>query len=178
MNEVIRPVLGRDVYVAPTSYVGGNLFIGDESTVMHFAVIRADIAPIRIGARVNVQDGAVLHTLHDIPLEIGDDVGIGHCAVVHCRRVGPHSLIGIGAIVLDDCEIGSDCIIAAGSVLPPNTHVPDGKVVMGVPGRIVRDVTGRDLSTIDEVVESYRTLGREHTLGRFPNIAPPQPNTK
>jgi carbonic anhydrase/acetyltransferase-like protein (isoleucine patch superfamily) len=171
MNKISRPVLGRDVYIAPTSYVSGDLTIGDETTIMPLAVVRGDIAPIRIGARVNVQDGAILHTLYDVPLEIGDDVGIGHRAVVHCRRVGPHALIGIGAIVLDDCEIGTDCIVGAGAVLPPRTFIPDGKVVMGLPGKIVRDVTQRDLETIDEVIESYRQIGRMHAAGGFPNIA-------
>ena len=171
MNEIIRPVLGRDVYIAPTSYVGGDVVIGDYSTVMHHVMIRGDIAPIRIGARVNVQDGAIVHTPHGTPLDIGDDVGIGHRAIVHCRRVGPRSLIGMGAILLDDCEIGSRCLIAAGTLLPPETIIPDGSVVMGVPGKIVREVTDRDLKAIDHVVQSYLELGRLHAAGRFPNIA-------
>jgi len=171
MNEIIRPVLGRDVYIAPTSYVGGDVVIGDYSTVMHHVMIRGDIAPIRIGARVNVQDGAIVHTPHGAPLDIGDDVGIGHRAIVHCRRVGPRTLIGMGAILLDDCEIGSRCLIAAGTLLPPETIIPDGSVVMGVPGKIVREVTDRDLRAIDHVVQSYLELGRLHAAGRFPNIA-------
>ncbi len=162
--------LGRNVYIAPTSYVAGDVVLGDECTVMHHVTIRGDIAPIRIGRRVNVQDGVVIHTPHGVPLEIGDEVGIGHRAVVHCRRVAEQTLIGIGAIVLDDCEIGSRCIIAAGAVLAPGTVVPDGKMVMGVPGRIVRDVTERDFETIMHVVESYVRLGRRHASGEFPNI--------
>jgi len=158
------------VYIAATSYVAGDVVIGDDATVMHHVVIRGDIAPIRIGARVNVQDGTVLHTPRDIPLDISDDVGIGHRAVVHCRRVGSRTLIGIGAILLDECEIGSRCIIAAGCVLAPRTKVPDGKLVMGVPGKVVRDITEIDLRTIDHVVESYIELGRFHAQGAFPNI--------
>lgn len=170
MNEILRPVLGRDVYIAPTSYVGGDVVIGAQSTVMHHVMIRGDIAPIRIGARVNVQDGVILHTPHGTPLDIADDVGIGHRAIVHCRRIGSRTLIGIGAILLDDCEIGSRCIIAAGTVLTPKTIVPDGSVVMGIPGKIVRGVTDRDLRSIDHVVQSYLELGRLHAAGRFPNI--------
>ena len=172
MNEIPRPVLGRDVYIAPTSYVGGDVVIGDQSTVMHHVMIRGDIAPIRVGARVNVQDGAVLHTPRGTPLDIADDVGIGHRAIVHCRRIGPRTLIGMGAILLDDCEIGSHCIIAAGTVLSPKTIVADGSVVMGIPGKIVRGVTDRDLQSIDHVVQSYLELGRLHAAGRFPNITP------
>lgn len=169
MTQHVR--LGRDVYIAPTSYVAGDLVIGDECTIMHHVMIRADIAPIRIGARVNIQDGSVVHTQTGVPLDIGDDVGVGHRAIVHCRRVGPRTLIGMGSILLDGCEIGSRCIIGAGSVLAPGTIIPDGKVVMGVPARIVRDVSDRDLVAIDHVVQSYLTLGRRHAAGEFPNIA-------
>jgi len=145
--------------------------IGDQSTVMHHVMIRGDIAPIRIGARVNVQDGSILHTPRGVPLDIADDVGIGHRAIVHCRRIGPRTLIGMGSILLDDCEIGECCVIAAGTVLSPKTIVPDGSVVMGIPGKIVRDVSDRDLQIIDHVVQSYLQLGRLHAQGCFPNIA-------
>lgn len=167
----MTPRLGKHVYVAPTSYVGGDVVFGDECTIMHHVTVRADIAPIRIGRRVNLQDGTVVHTPHGTPLDIADDVGVGHRAVIHCRRVGTRSLIGIGAILLDDCEIGSRCVVAAGTVLAPRTVIPDGSVVMGVPGRVVREVSERDMAIIDHVVESYVRLGREHADGAFPNIA-------
>ncbi len=165
------PRLGKDVFVAPTAYVGGDVVLGDEVTVMHHVVIRGDIAPIRIGHRVNVQDGTILHTPHGKALEIGDDVGIGHRAVVHCARIGPRTLVGIGSILLDECRIGSRCIVAAGSVLPPGTVVPDDTVVMGVPAKPVRKVTQDDLAAIDHVVSSYLKLGRQHAAGWFQNIA-------
>lgn len=176
MDELIEPTLGRDVFIAPHAYVGGDVSLGDNTTVMYNVVIRGDIAPIRIGARVNIQDGTVVHTKHSVPLDIADEVGIGHMAVVHCRRIGPRSLIGIGAIVLDDCEIGADCVIAAGTVLPPGTRVPDGSMVMGVPGRVVRPVNEADRAMIDHVVRSYQKLGPLHAAGRFPNIAPQRAN--
>lgn len=165
------PQLGEDVYIAPTAYVAGDLVLGNQVTVMHQVTIRADIAPIRIGDQVNIQDGTVVHTKVGVPLEIDDGVGVGHRAVVHCRRVGARTLVGTGTVLLDDCEIGSRCIIAAGAVLPPGMIVPDGKVVMGVPGQIIRDVTDRDLEIIDHVVRSYIRLGRRHASGEFPNIA-------
>jgi len=171
VGRMIQPSQGRDVYIAPTAYVGGDVRLGDQSTVMHFVVIRGDIAPIRIGARVNVQDGAVLHTADGIALDIADDVSIGHRAVVHCRKVGPRTLIGIGAILLDDCQIGARCIIAAGTVIAPGTTIPDGSVVMGVPGQIVRETSESDLNTIDQAVQSYIKIGRVHATGRNSNIA-------
>lgn len=176
MNEPITPKIGKEVFIAPTAYVGGDVEIGDQSTIMYHVVIRGDIAPIRIGSRVNIQDGSMVHTPHGIPLDIADDVGVGHHAVVHCRRIGPRSLIGIGAIVLDDCEIGSRCIIAAGCVVPPNSMIPDDSIVMGVPGKIVRKTTDQDLIIIDHVVTSYQEIGRIHAAGQFPNIAPKYTN--
>ena len=172
----IRPVLGHDVYVAPTAYVGGDVVIGDLTTIMHQVVIRGDIAPIRVGARVNVQDGAILHTGRDVPLEVGDEVSIGHGAIIHCRRVGARTLIGTGAILLDDCAVGSRCIIAAGTVLAPGTLVPDETVMMGVPGTAVREVDSRDLAAIDLAIDSYLQLKARHAADHFPNIAHPSPN--
>ena len=170
MDETVRPVIGRDVYIAPTAYVGGDVTIGDQSTIMHHVVVRGDIGPIRIGKRVNLQDGAVVHTPVGLALDIADDVAVGHRAVVHCRRIGLRTLIGIGAVLLDECEIGRECIVAAGTVLVPRTTIPDGSVVMGIPGRIVRRTTEHDLQVIDRVVRSYLTLGPRHSAGDFPNI--------
>ena len=169
------PKLGRDVFVAPTAYVGGDVLLGDQVTIMHYAVVRGDIAQIRIGNRVNIQDGAIMHTPHGSALEVGDDVGIAHRAVVHCAQIGSRTLVGIGSILLDECRIGSRCIIAAGSVLPPGTVVPDDTVIMGIPGKPTRRTTDEDLAIIDHVVRSYVDLGRRHAAGGFPNIASPPP---
>lgn len=171
MDDRKRPLYGKQAYVAPTAYVAGDVVLGDNVTVMHHVVIRGDIAPIRIGARVNVQDGVIVHTPHGVPLDVAEDVGIGHRAVVHCRRIGARTLVGIGSILLDNAEIGSRCVIAAGAVVPPGMHVPDESVVMGVPGKIVRSTTPRDLEIIDHVVQSYVKLGLQHAGGRFPNTA-------
>ncbi len=172
MSKKCEPKLGQNVYLSPSSFVCGDLVLGDSVTVMPHVVIRADIAPIRIGHRVNLQDGTIVHTPFGEPLDIGDDVGVGHRAIIHCRRIERHCLIGMGSILLDGCEIGSDCLIAAGAVLAPGTRVPAGSVVMGVPGKVVRTVTDKDLKAIDHVVQSYLDLGREHAAGAFPNIAP------
>lgn len=177
MSAYPQPRLGRDVYIAPTSYVGGDVVLGDQCTLMHHVVVRGDIAPIRIGARVNLQDGTIVHTPYGTPLDIADDVGVGHRAIIHCRRIAARTLIGMGAILLDDCEIGSQCLIAAGTVLSPRTIIPDGSVVMGIPGRVVRSVSEKDLKAIDHVVQSYIRLGRLHGQGTFPNIAVPGTNS-
>ena len=169
-----RVKIGRDVYIALTAYVGGDVTLGDECTVMHHVVIRGDVSAIRIGARCNIQDGTILHTNRGVDMEIAEEVSIGHRAVVHCRSVGRGTLIGIGSIVLDDCEIGAGCLIAAGAVLPPGTNVPAGKVVMGIPGRIVRDVSEKERVYFEEVTASYLHLGRLHAAGKYPDHAPPR----
>ncbi len=173
MSGKSQPTVGRDVYIHTTAYVGGDVVLGDQVAVMCQAVIRADFAPIRVGSRVNIQDGAILHTDDGTPLHLADEVAVGHRAVLHCRRIGPQTLIGIGAILLDDCEVGSRCIVAAGTVLPPGTIIPDGSVVMGIPGRVVREVGERDLWAIDRAVQNYIRVGRLHAEGRYPNIASP-----
>jgi carbonic anhydrase/acetyltransferase-like protein (isoleucine patch superfamily) len=166
-ESIIRPIVGRNVYIAPTSYVGGDVTIGDDCTIMHFVCIRGDVSAIRIGRRVNVQDGTIIHTRSGVDLHIADEVGIGHRAVVHCRRVGPRTLIGIGSIILDDAEIGEGCIVAAGALVTPGTIVPDGTLAMGMPARVVRDVTDEDRRYIQFVVDNYLRLGREHAAGKY-----------
>jgi gamma-carbonic anhydrase len=161
---------GRNVFIAPTAYVGGNVTLGDSCTVMHHVTIRGDIAAITIGRRVNIQDGAVVHIETGVDLEIADDVGVGHRAVVHCRSIGRGTLIGIGSIVLDGCVIGQDCIIAAGAVLVPGSRVPDGTVMMGVPAKPVRETSETDRAYITTVIASYVDLGRRHARGEFPNF--------
>jgi len=166
----LRPRLGPGVYVAPSAVVCGDVEIGADSTVMHHVTIRGDVSAVRIGARVNVQDGTIIHTKTGVPLEIADEVGIGHRAVVHCLRVGPRTLIGIGAIVLDDCVLGADCLIAAGAMLPPGMQVPDGKVVMGLPARIVRDISDAERGYIRFVRDNYLRLNRLHAAGYYPPL--------
>lgn len=168
-DPIVRPVIGRNVYIAPTAYVGGEVTIGDDCTILHQVVIRGDVSAIRIGSKVNIQDGTVVHTKGGVPLDIADEVGIGHLAVVHCRRVGRLSLIGIHSTVLDDAEIGEGCIVAAGALVPPGMIVPDGKLVMGVPAKVARDVNDEERRYIRYVIDNYQKLGRRHAAGWYPN---------
>lgn len=170
-ESIIRPTLGRDTYIAPTAFVAGQVTLGDECSVWHHVMIRGDVAAIRIGKRVNVQDGTVVHTETDVDLEIADDVAIGHRAVVHCRCVGRSALIGIGAIVLDRAEVGAGCIIAAGALVPPGMKIPDNMVAMGIPAKIVRETTDDERSYHRHVVERYVQLAKKHAGGVFPNAA-------
>ncbi|HON68577.1 MAG TPA: gamma carbonic anhydrase family protein [Phycisphaerae bacterium] len=160
------------VFVAESAIVVGDVQLGEDASVWHYCVIRGDVAPIRVGRRVNIQDGSLLHCKHAVPLEIADDVAIGHQAVVHCRRVGSRSLIATRAVLLDDCEVGEDCIVAAGAVVPPRTIIPDGSVVMGVPAKVVRPTRPEDRDYIRFVVERYVEQARRHAAGEFPPTFP------
>lgn len=169
--QPIHPKLGRDVYLSPTAFVAGDVRLGDECSVWHHVMIRGDVSAIRVGRRVNIQDGSIIHTETGVDLDIADEVAIGHRAVVHCRRVGRGSLIGIGSILLDRAEIGEGCIVAAGCLVPPRMIVPDGKLVMGVPARVARDVSDAERTYHREVVDRYVQLSKMHASGRYPNAA-------
>ena len=170
MHEILRV---GSIWAARTAVIVGDVSFGADCNVWHHCTIRGDVAPIRLGQRVNVQDGSILHCKHQVALEIADDVAIGHMAVVHCTRVGPRTLIATRATVLDDCEIGADCIIAAGALLPPGTIVPDGSVVMGLPGTVVRGIRDEERAYVRRVVEGYVELARRHAAGEFRPYEPP-----
>jgi carbonic anhydrase/acetyltransferase-like protein (isoleucine patch superfamily) len=143
-------------YVAPSADVIGSVRLGHEASVWFHCVLRGDCDWIEIGAGTNVQDGSIIHTDTGFPTRIGANVTIGHRALLHSCSVGDESLIANGAMVLDRARIGSHCIIAAGAFVPPDKVIPDGVVVMGSPGKVVREVTERDLAMIKRAGESYR----------------------
>lgn len=150
-------------YQATTAVICGDVTIGADSSFWFGAVVRGDVAPISIGSRVNVQEGAVLHCDSGKPLVIADEVTIGHGAVVHCRSVGQGSLIGIKAVVLGDAVIGKNCLVAAGAVVSPGTIVPDGQVVMGVPAKAVRPIRDSELQYLQANNRHYVELAEQHT---------------
>jgi carbonic anhydrase/acetyltransferase-like protein (isoleucine patch superfamily) len=173
MHQVVR--IGS-IWAADSAVIAGDVVLGEDCNVWHHCMLRGDVAPVRLGARVNVQDASVLHCKLGVALEIADEVAIGHMAVVHCKRVGPRTLIGTRATILDDCEIGEDCMIAAGALLAPGTVVPAGSVVMGMPGKIVRPIRQEERAYIHRVVHGYVELARRHAAGDFPpyeSVLPP-----
>jgi gamma-carbonic anhydrase len=135
------PVFGNNCFTAENATIIGDLVCGDECSFWFNAVVRADVHWIRMGNKVNVQDGAVVHcTYKKSPTTIGNNVSIGHNALVHGCTIHDNVLIGMGAIVMDDCVIESNCIIAAGSVVTQGTVVKSGSVYAGVPAKKVKDL--------------------------------------
>ena len=151
-----RAELAPDCYVAPSAQVIGSVRLLAAASVWFNAVIRGDTDWIEIGRGSNIQDGSVIHTDPGVPVRIGADVTVGHMAFLHGCSVGDGSMIANGAMVLDGARIGSRCLIAAGALVPPGKEIPDGSVVMGAPGRIVREVNARDLALLGRAAAAYR----------------------
>lgn len=136
------PGMGADCFIAETAVVIGEVEMGDQCSVWYNAVIRGDVNYIRMGNKVNVQDGVMIHgTYQKAATEIGNNVSIGHNAIVHGCTLHDNVLIGMGSIVMDHCVVGSGSIIAAGAVLPQGTIVPEGSIYAGVPARKIGEVS-------------------------------------
>jgi len=161
----VRPDCHRSVFVAEGAMVIGDVEIGEDSSVWFHAVVRGDIHRIRIGRRTNVQDHCVLHVTKEHPLSVGDHVTFGHRAVAHGCTIEDLCMIGIGAVVLDGAVIGRGSLIGAGAVVAPGTVVPPHSLVLGVPGKVVRDLGPRSVDRIRTTAENYVGYARSYREG-------------
>lgn len=157
-----EPSIDGSVFRAPGSVVVGDVQIGPESSVWYNVVIRADVAPVRIGSRTNIQDGSILHADPGFPCIIGDDVTVGHKAIVHGAVVENGALIGMGAILLNGAKIGEDAIVAAGSVVTEGTVVLPGTLVAGVPAKEKRVLDQQVRQMGRDGAEGYVRNARRH----------------
>jgi carbonic anhydrase/acetyltransferase-like protein (isoleucine patch superfamily) len=153
----VTPEFGNDCFIAPNATIVGDVKMGNQCSVWFNAVIRGDVNSIRMGNKVNVQDGAVIHcTYQKTKTEIGDNVSIGHNAIVHGCKIAANVLIGMGAIVMDNVEIGSNCIVAAGAVVLENTVIEPGSIYAGVPAKKVKDINEELIhGEINRIAENY-----------------------
>lgn len=149
-----------DYYVAPGAQVIGSVRFGRGVSIWFNCVVRADNDWIDLGDGTNIQDGTIIHTDEGVPVTLGSNVSVGHRALLHGCTVGDTTLIANGAIVLDRASIGRQCLIAAGALVPPGKIIPDRSVVMGVPGKIVREVNDQDLEMNRYIAEHYRARGK------------------
>lgn len=152
-----RPKMGSDCYIADNATVVGDVNMGDQCSVWFNAVIRGDVHYIKLGNKVNVQDGAVIHcTYEKYPTVIGNNVSIGHNAIVHGCTIHDNVLIGMGSIVMDNCIVESNSIIAAGAVVTQNTVVESGSIYAGVPAKKVKDISAELISgEINRIADNY-----------------------
>lgn len=158
----ISPDVEKALFVAPNATIIGKVTLGKDSSVWYGAVIRGDLEPIRIGEKSNVQDNAVLHCSHNRPMNIGNNVTIGHGAVVHGCTIEDNVLVGMGCTLLNGCVIGAGSIVAAGAVVPEGMIVPPGSMVMGVPARIKGTLKGEHIDMPLKGAEEYRQLAEQH----------------
>lgn len=153
----ILPAMGENCFIAPNATIVGDVIMGDDCSVWFNAVIRGDVNSIRMGNKVNVQDGAVIHcTYQKTQAIIGNNVSIGHNAIVHGCVIEDNVLVGMGAIIMDNAKIGSNSIIAAGAVVLENTIVPEGCIFGGVPAKKIKDIP-QDLikNEINRIADNY-----------------------
>ena len=162
------PVIHPSVFLAPTAVIIGDVEIGESASVWFGAVLRGDLAPIRIGAGTNIQDNCTLHVDEDTPASIGAGVTIGHNAVVHGCTIEDDCLIGMGALVLNRARIRSGSMIAAGSVVRQESVIGPGQLAAGTPAIIKKDLPPKAIATIRDSVAHYRDLARAYRQGAVP----------
>ena len=153
----IMPIFGANCFLAPNATIVGDVVTGDDCSIWFNAVVRGDVNTIRLGNKVNVQDGAVIHcTFEKAATVIGNNISIGHNAIVHGCVLEDNVLVGMGAIIMDNCRVGSNSIIAAGAVVLENTIVDPGSIYAGVPARKIRDISQEMISgEIERIAKNY-----------------------
>ncbi len=153
----IMPIFGNDCYIAPNATIVGDVVMGDNCSIWFNAVLRGDVNIIRMGNKVNVQDGAIIHcTYKKAGTIIGNNVSIGHNAIVHGCVIKDNVLVGMGAIVMDNALIGNNCIIAAGAVVLENTQIEPGSIYAGIPAKKVKEISPEMISgEIDRIANNY-----------------------
>jgi carbonic anhydrase/acetyltransferase-like protein (isoleucine patch superfamily) len=168
--EILKQAIGKgkEVFIADTARVIGNITLGDEVSIWFGAVLRGDGDKISIGNRSNIQDNATVHVDPGFPVEIGEECIIGHGAVVHGAKISNNVLIGIHATVLNGAQIGSYSIVAAGALVTEGMIIPSNSLVVGVPGRIIRTIGAEQMEKIKKNSESYVKLSKIY-LEKFSN---------
>lgn len=165
--DEVKPTLPEsgNYWVADSATVLGNVILRENASVWYGAVLRGDNDPIEVGENTNIQDGSILHTDVGCPLTIGRDVTVGHRVMLHGCTIGEETLIGIGSTILNRARIGKNCIIGAHSLIPEGKEIPDGSLVMGSPGKVVRTLTPEQVQMIRLSAHHYVENWRRHRQG-------------
>jgi carbonic anhydrase/acetyltransferase-like protein (isoleucine patch superfamily) len=158
----------QDYYVTQSAVVRGNVTLHAGANIWFHSVVRGDLAHILIGPRVNIQDGCIVHTDTDAPQTIDEGVVVGHGAILHGTHIGRDALIGIGARLLTGCDVGEECLIAAGAVVTEGRRIPARSVVMGVPGRIVRAIKPEEIERTRAINAHYLEMAQRYVRGAYP----------
>lgn len=167
MSVKKKAQIAEDVFVAEGAVVRGNVTIKSRSSVWFHAVIRAETESVVIGEETNIQDNCVLHAGSEAAIRIGSRVTIGHGAIVHGCTVGDNTLIGMGAIILNHAVIGKNCLIGAGTLVTQHTVIPDNSLVIGNPGRVKRSLTAEEVESLAESAADYVREAQAYRDGEF-----------
>lgn len=162
----VKPSIAGDAFIAPGAFVIGRVNIGQGASIWFNTVLRGDVDAIHVGGYTNIQDNSTVHVIRGLAAVIGDYVTVGHGAIIHGCTVGNHCLIGMGAVILNAAEIGDNCVIAAGSLIPERKKIPANSLVMGSPGKVVRQLTEEDIKGIRESALSYHALAQSYLNGQ------------
>lgn len=157
-----RPEIPASVWIAPNATVIGDVRLADNVSIWWNAVLRGDNDPITIGANTNIQDGSVLHTDLGVPMTLGRDITVGHMVMLHGCAIGDGSLIGIKSVILNRAVIGRDCLIGANTLIPEGKVIPDRSLVMGSPGKVVRELTDEDVTRLRRATANYVENARRY----------------
>ncbi len=155
LGNIAVEVKGEDYFVAESADVIGNVILEHNASVWFNAVVRGDNAPITIGENSNIQDCSVLHSDEGIPLTIGKNVTVGHKVMLHGCTIGDNTLIGINSVILNNAKIGKNCLIGANTLIPEGKEIPDGSLVMGSPGKVIRQLTEEQKAMLLKSAEIY-----------------------
>ena len=157
------PQLGIDVYISDTASVIGDVTLGDEVNIWFGAVLRGDMHFIKVGSRSNIQDNSVVHVTTSVsPTRIGENVTVGHGAIIHGCTIEDNCMIGMGAVVMDDAVVGKGSLIGAGALVPPNIKIPPKSLVVGMPGKVVREVGDEEYQMIIDRPQEYIDLAARY----------------
>lgn len=160
--EGIEPKIGKNCFVAENATIAGDVTLEEGSSAWFCSVIRAEVAPIVIGRKSNIQDNCTLHTDLGYPLKIGDGVSVGHNTVVHGATIESNCLIGMSATILNGTRIGKNCIIGAGALLLQDSNIPENSLVLGVPASVKRSLTGEEIERIGMNANHYSQFAHEY----------------
>ncbi|MBM7619328.1 carbonic anhydrase/acetyltransferase-like protein (isoleucine patch superfamily) [Bacillus tianshenii] len=158
------PNVDSSVFIAPGAHIIGDVTIGEESTVWFNAVLRGDEGPISIGKKCSIQDNVTAHLYEGFPLVIEDEVTVGHNAILHGCTVKKRCIIGMGATILDGAEIGEESIIGANTLIPSGKKIPPRSLVVGSPGKVIREITDKDVDLIQLSIDTYVQKGKEYMV--------------
>ena len=158
----------KDVFIAPNATVIGNVSLGSESSVWFNAVLRGDGDAITIGKRTNIQDGAIIHVDPGFPVMIGDEVIVGHAAIIHGATVGDNTLVGMRSTILNGAVVGKWCIIGAHALVTEGMQIPDYSLVVGSPAKIVKTLSEEQIQKVKHNAEVYVALAKRYIAGEYP----------